>query len=93
MSQSLMLKKLKLDSSRKTYNPLEIAPKRCPFHHSGLECKSRQEIAGLTGKFGIGLQNEAGKRLTAFCQENTLVIAKTQEMTLQMDITRLSIPK
>ena len=71
-----MLKKLKLDSSRKTYNPLEIAPKRCPFHHSGLECKSRQEIAGLTGIFGIGLQNEAGKRLTAFCQENTLVTAK-----------------
>ena len=36
-----------------------------------------QEIAGLTGKFGIGLQKEAGKRLTAFFQENTLVTAKT----------------
>ena len=30
-----------------------------------------------TGKFGLGVQNEAGQRLTEFCQENTLVIAKT----------------
>ena len=36
-----------------------------------------QEIPGITGKFGLGLQNEAGKRLTEFCQENTLVIANT----------------
>ena len=31
----------------------------------------------LTGKFGLGVQNEAGKRLIEFCQENTLVIANT----------------
>ena len=36
-----------------------------------------QEITGVTGRFGPGVQNEAGKRLTEFCQENTLVIAKT----------------
>ena len=36
-----------------------------------------QEIPGITGKFGLGVQNEAGKRLTEFCQENTLVIANT----------------
>ena len=36
-----------------------------------------QEIPGVTGKFGLGLQNEAGQRLTEFCQENTLVIANT----------------
>ena len=36
-----------------------------------------QEIPGLTGKFGLGIQNEAGKGLTEFCQENTLIIAKT----------------
>ena len=36
-----------------------------------------QETPGLTGKFGLGLQNEAGQRLTEFCQENTLVIANT----------------
>ena len=36
-----------------------------------------QEIPGVTGKFGLGVQNEAGQRLTAFCQENILVIANT----------------
>ena len=34
-----------------------------------------QEIYGITGKFGLGIQNEAGQRLTEFCQENALVIA------------------
>ena len=36
-----------------------------------------QEIYGVTGKFGLGIQNEAGQRLTEFCQENALVIANT----------------
>ena len=36
-----------------------------------------QEIARVTGKFGLGVQNEAGQRLTKFCQENTRVIANT----------------
>ena len=48
-----------------------------------------QEIPGVTGKFGLGVQNEAGQRLTEFCQENTLVIANTlfqQHKTLHMDI-------
>ena len=36
-----------------------------------------QEIPGVTGKFGFGLQNEAGQRLIEFCQENALVIANT----------------
>ena len=36
-----------------------------------------QEIPGVTGKIGLGVQNEAGQRLTEFCQENTLVIANT----------------
>ena len=36
-----------------------------------------QEIPGVTGKFGLGVQNEEGQRLTEFCQENTLVIANT----------------
>ena len=36
-----------------------------------------QEIPGVTGKFGLGVQNDAGQRLTEFCQENTLVIANT----------------
>ena len=36
-----------------------------------------QETPGVTGKFGLGVQNEAGQRLIEFCQENTLVMANT----------------
>ena len=36
-----------------------------------------QEIPGITSKFGLGVQNEAGQRLIEFCQENALVIANT----------------
>ena len=36
-----------------------------------------QEISGVTGKFGLGVQNEAGQRITELCQENTLIIANT----------------
>ena len=36
-----------------------------------------QETPGVTGKFGLGVQNEAGQRLIEFCQENTLIIADT----------------
>ena len=39
--------------------------------------EGNQEIPGVTGNFGLGVQNEAGKRLREFCQENTLVIANT----------------
>ena len=35
-----------------------------------------QETPGVTGKFGLGIQNEAGQRLIQFCQENTLVIER-----------------
>ena len=45
-----------------------------------------QETPGVTGKFGLGVQNEAGQRLTEFCQENALVIANT---LFQQDKTRL----
>ena len=36
-----------------------------------------QETPGVTGKFGLGVWNEAGQRLIEFCQENPLVIANT----------------
>ena len=36
-----------------------------------------QETPGVTGKFGLGVQNEAGQRLIEYCQESTLVIANT----------------
>ena len=56
-----------------------------------------QEIPGVTGRFGLGVQNEAGQRLTEFCQENALVTANTlfqqHKRRLHMDITRWSTPK
>ena len=36
-----------------------------------------QETPGVTGKFGLGMRNEAGQRLKEFCEENALVIANT----------------
>ena len=45
----------------------------------------KQEIPGVTGKFGLGVQNEVGQRLTEFCQENTLVIANNPFPTTQRD--------
>ena len=38
---------------------------------------SAKVMPGVTGKFGLGIQNEAGQRLIEFCQENTLVVANT----------------
>ena len=56
-----------------------------------------QELPRVTGKFGVGVQNEAGHRLLEFCQENTLVIANTlfqqHKRRLHMDIIRWSILK
>ena len=46
-----------------------------------------QEIPGVTGKFGLGVQNEAGKRLTEFCEENALVIANTLFQNTREDST------
>ena len=79
---------------------LELTPKKdVPFIIGDWNAKiGRQEIPGVKGKFGLRAQNEAGQKLTEFCQENALVIANTllpttQEMSLHMDITRWSIPK
>ena len=56
-----------------------------------------QETPGVTRKFGLGIWNEAGQRLIAFCQENTLVIANTlfqqHKRRLYMDITIWTILK
>ena len=50
-----------------------------------------QETPGVSGKSGLGVQNEAGQRLIGFCQENTLVIANTlfqqYKRTLRTNIT------
>ena len=56
---------------------LKLTPKKdVLFTIGGWNAKvGSQEIYGVTGKFGLGIQNEAGQRLTEFCQENALVIA------------------
>ena len=56
-----------------------------------------QETPGVTGKFGLGVHNEAGQRLTDFCKEIAPIIANTlfqqHKRRLLMDITRWSTPK
>ena len=58
---------------------LELIPKRdALFIIGNWSAKvGSQEIPGVTGKFGLGIQNEAGQWPTEFCQENALVIANT----------------
>ena len=58
---------------------LELTPKKDVFFIIGdwnAEVGS-QETPGVTGKFGLGIRNEAGQKLIQFCQENALVIANT----------------
>ena len=58
---------------------LELTPKRdVPFIIGDWNAKvGSQQTPGETGKFGLGMRNEAGQRLIRFCQENALVIANT----------------
>ena len=79
---------------------LELTPqKRCPFHYRGLECKvGTQETPGVTCKFGLGVQNEAGQKANRVLPREHMGHSKhplptTQEKILHMDITRWSTPK
>ena len=58
---------------------LELTPKKDVLSITGdWNAKvGSQETPGVTGKFGLGIRNEAGQRLIEFCQENALVIANT----------------
>ena len=58
---------------------LELTPKKDVLFITGdWNAKvGSQETPGVTGKFGLGVQNEAGQSLIEFCQENTLIIANT----------------
>ena len=58
---------------------LELTPKKDVLFIIGdLNAKvGSQETPGVTGKFGLGIRNESGQRLTEFCQENALVITNT----------------
>ena len=58
---------------------LELTPKKDVLFITG-DWNAKvvsQETPGITGKFGLGVQNEVGQRVTEFCQENALVIANT----------------
>ena len=79
---------------------LELTPKKDVLFIIG-EWNAKvgsQEIPGVTGKSGLGIQNEVGQRLTEFMPREHTGHSKhslptTQEMTLHMNITRWSIPK
>ena len=60
-------------------DPLELTPKKGVLFIIGdWNAKvGSQETPGVTGKFGFGVQNEAGQLQTEFCQENAVVIANT----------------
>ena len=81
MPQPLMPKKLKLNGlqvERSTRPSRTNTKKDVLFIIGDWNAKIEiQEIPGVTEKFGLGVQNEAGQRLTEFCQENALVIANT----------------
>ena len=63
---------------RHTGSSIINTPKNVIFIIENWNAKvGNQEIPGVRGKFGLGVQNEAGQRLTEFCQENALVIANT----------------
>ena len=79
-------------------NLLELTPKKDVLFIIG-DWNTKvgsQEISGKTGKFGLGVQNEAGQRLTVLPREHTghsKHPLSTQEKTLYVDITRWSTPK
>ena len=89
MPQPVVLKKLKLKGS--------LTPQKdVLFIIGGWNAKvGSQEIPGVTGKFGLGVQNEAGQSLRVLPGERTghskHILPPTQEKTLHMDITRWSI--
>ena len=79
MPQPVTLKKLKLKDSMKTYKTFSNKHQKNVLFFIG-DCNAKvesQEIPGVTGKFGLGIQNEAQQRLTEFCQEYSLVIGNT----------------
>ena len=87
MPQPVMLKKLKLNGSMKIYKTF-YHKRDVLFIIGDWNAKvGSQEIPGVTGKFGFGVQNEARQRLTEFCQENALVIANTLSNNTREDYT------
>ena len=99
MPQPVMLKKLKFEQFYEDLQDLlELTPKRDVLFIIG-DCNAKvgsQETPGVTGKFGLGIQNEAGQRLVLpgkYTGHSKHPLPTKQEKTLQMDITRWSTPK
>ena len=71
---------------------LELTPEKDVLFIIGDRNAKRgsQELPGVTGKFGLGVQNDAGQRLTEYSKH---LLPTTKEKTLHMDTTRWSIPK
>ena len=97
MPQPVMLKKLMLNGSMNLQDLLELTrKKRCPFLCAKV---GSQETPGVTGKFGLGIWNEAGQRLIRVLPRKCTGHSKhalptTQEKkTLHIDITRWPTPK
>ena len=78
-SPTLQVNSLSAEPQGKPLDLLELTPKKDVLLILGdWNAKvGSQETPGVTGKFGLGVQNEAGQRLTEFYQENMLVIANT----------------
>ena len=100
MPQPLMLKKLKLPVLWRLTRPSRTnTPKRCPFHHRGLECKSRKlrdtwnnrQIWPWSTKWSRAKANRAFPREHTGHSKHPL--PTTKENTLHVDVTRWSIPK
>ena len=77
---------------------LELTPKKDVLFIGDWKAKvGSQEVSGVTDKFGLGVQNKAGQRLTVLprvCTGHSKhPLSTTQEKTLHMDITRWSIMK
>ena len=79
MPQPVMLKKLVEQFYEDLQDLLELTSKKdVLFIIRDWNAKvESQEIPGVTGQFGLGVQNEAQQRLTEFCEENALIIAST----------------
>ena len=100
MSWPIMLKKLKLNGSMKTYNTFRTnTPKRCPFHYRGLECKRRKSRNTWNNRqiwpWSTEWSRAKGNRVlpTEHTGHSKHPLPTTQEKTLHMDITRWSTLK
>ena len=100
MPRPVMLKKLKLNGSMKTYKTFRTnTQKRCPFHYRGLECKIRKSRNTWSNRqiwpWSTEWSREKANRVLPreFTGHSKHPFPTTQEKTLHMDIIRWSTPK